>query len=35
METPGPFIRVYRDYIGFIWGCMGLVEKKMETTLRV
>ena len=31
METLGPFIRVYRDYIGFIWGCMGLMEKNMET----
>ena len=34
METLGPFKGIYRVYIGVIsWGCIGIMEKRMETTI--
>ena len=33
METLGPFKRIYRVILGSYWGYIGIIEKKMETTI--
>ena len=33
METLGPLKGVYRSYTGLYWGYLGIMEKKMETTI--
>ena len=33
METLGPFKEIYRVTLGFYWGYIGLVKKKIETNM--
>ena len=33
METLGPFKGIYRVILRLYWGSMGIMEKKMETTI--
>ena len=33
METLGLFKAIYRVILGLYWGYIGIVEKKMETTI--